>query len=172
MPNKKVPSMKTAKAVALLGVVCALVFVVSGQVSSPRSQITTPIDNSKLLVLRGNVHPWAQPRFDRGPAPAGLPLERMMLLLKNTPEQTVALQDLLKEQQNPESPNYHKWLTPEEFGRQFGASEADIQKVTAWLKSEGFTIDNVANGRNLIEFSGNAGKLQAAFHTAIHKYAI
>lgn len=172
MPNKKVPSMKTAKAVALLAVVCALVFVVSGQVSSPRSQITAPIDNSRLLVLRGNVHPWAQARFDRGPAPAGLPLERMMLLLKNTPEQTVSLQDLLKEQQNPESPNYHKWLTPQEFGRQFGASEADVQKVTAWLKSEGFTIDDVANGRNLIEFSGNAGKLQAAFHTAIHKYAI
>ncbi|HEV2207013.1 MAG TPA: S53 family peptidase [Candidatus Acidoferrales bacterium] len=164
--------MKTAKVLSLLGIVCALVFVVAGQVSSPRSQITAPIDNSRTVVLRGNVHPWAQARFDRGPAPASLPLERMMLLLKNTPEQTFSLQQLLKEQQNSESPNYHKWLAPQEFGQQFGASEADIQKITAWLKSEGFTIDNVANGRNLIEFSGNAGQLQAAFHASMHKYVI
>jgi subtilase family serine protease len=164
--------MRTAKAVSLVAVACALVFAVAGQISSPRSQITASIDNSKLLVLRGNVHPWAQARFDRGPAPASLPLQRMMLVLKNTPEQTVALQELLKEQQNPESPDYHNWLTPQEFGQQFGASEADIQKIAGWLKSEGFTVDDVANGRNLIEFSGNAGQVAAAFHAEIHKYVI
>ncbi|HEX5423830.1 MAG TPA: protease pro-enzyme activation domain-containing protein, partial [Candidatus Acidoferrales bacterium] len=164
--------MKMARGVVLLIVVCGLTFVVAGQISSPQSQITARIDNSRTVVLGGNVHPWAQARFDRGPAPVSLPMRRMMLVLKSTPNQTTQLQDLLKEQQDRESPNYHKWLTPEEFGEQFGASETDIQKITGWLTSQGFTIDSVAKGRNLILFSGNAGQVQAAFHTAIHKYAV
>jgi hypothetical protein len=164
--------MKTAKGVALVAIVCALVFVVSGQVSSPQSQITAPIDNSKLTVLRGNVPGWAQAQFDRGPAPASLPMEQMMLVLKSTPDQMEQLHELVEEQQVPTSPNYHKWLTPEQFGSEFGTSEADIQTITTWLNSEGFTVDRVANGRNVIVFSGTAANVQTAFHAAIHKYVI
>src|SRR5579863_3432312 len=164
--------MKTAKAVAFLAVVCALVALVSRQASSQQSQIRQPIDPSKLVVLKGNVHPWARARFDRGPAPPSLPMNQMLLVLKSAPSQGAQLQELLREQQDPASANYRKWLTPAEFGAQFGASEADIQKVSSWLTSQGFTIDSVARGRNVIEFSGNAGKVQASFHAAMHKYAI
>lgn len=164
--------MKTAKAVAFLAVICALLFLISRPADSQQSQIRQAINPSKLVVLKGNVHPWAQARFDRGPAPANLPMNQMLLVLKNTPSQTAQLQELLKEQQDPTSANYHKWLTPEEFGSQFGASEADIQKVSSWLTSQGFAINNVAKGRNVIEFSGNAAKVEATFHTAMHKYVI
>src|SRR5271168_5272711 len=99
-------------------------------------------------------------------------MDRMMLVLKTTPAQGAALETLLAQQQDRSSPNYHKWLTPQEFGAQFGASDADIQKITSWLQSQGFQIDNVANGRNVIQFSGNASQVQSAFHTAIHKYTI
>jgi hypothetical protein len=164
--------MRIAKAVALFAAICALVVLVSRQADSQQSQIREAINPAKLVVLKGNVHPWAQARFDRGPAPANLPMDRMMLVLKSTPEQGAQLEELLREQQDPTSANYHKWLTPEEFGSQFGASEADIQKIASWLTSQGFAIDTVAKGRNLIEFSGNAGQVQATFHAAIHKYVI
>ena len=164
--------MRTARLVALLAVVSVVVVFAWGQAGSQPSRITQAIDESKLSVLRGNTHPFARPEFDRGPAPANLPMERMMLVLKSSPEQGAQLDQLLAEQQDRSSANYHKWLTPEEFGAQFGASEADIQQVTAWLQSHGFTIDNVANGHNVLEFSGNAAQVQAAFHTAIHKYEI
>ena len=164
--------MKIAKAVAFLAVICALVFAASRQAGSQQSQIVQPINSKNMVVLKGNVHPWARAQFDRGPAPATLPLDRMMLVLKSTPEQIAQLHELLKEQQDPTSPNYHKWLTPDQFGSRFGASEADIQKITSWLASQGFQIDMVAKGRNLIEFSGNAGQVQATFRAAIHKYVI
>ncbi len=83
-----------------------------------------------------------------------------MLVLKTTSAQGAALETLLAQQQDRSSPNYHKWLTPQEFGEQFGASESDIQKITSWLQSQGFQIDNVANGRNVIQFSGNAAQVQ------------
>ena len=144
----------------------------AGQSIGAPSLITQPIDEGKLVVLRGNTHPLARPKYDQGPAPSNLAMDRMMLVLKTTSEQGAALETLLAQQQDRSSPNYHKWLTPQEFGAQFGASEVDVQKITSWLESRGFQIDNVANGRNVIQFSGNAGLVQAAFHTTIHKYAV
>jgi subtilase family serine protease len=164
--------MKIAKALVYFVFVSLVVALASAQTGSVRSRITQPIDESKLTVLRGNTHPFARPQFDRGAAPANLALERMMLVLKTTPEQGAALNNLLAEQQDRSSPNYHKWLTPQEFGAQFGVADADIQKISAWLESHGFHVDDVANGRNVIQFSGNAAQLQSAFHTAMHKYAV
>ncbi len=144
----------------------------SGQSSAARSLITQPIEDTKLLVLKGNTYPLARPKYDQGPAPASLPMNRMLLVLKASPEQTASLHTLLAEQADKTSPNYHKWLTPQEFGQRFGSSDDDLQKITAWLESHGFQSIKVANGRNVIEFSGNAGQVQATFHTAIHNYLV
>jgi subtilase family serine protease len=158
-----------------LPAVLSIVFISqrsAGQSVGTPSLITQPIDEGKLVVLRGNTHPLARAKYDQGAAPSSLTMDRMMLVLKTTSAQGAALDTLLAQQQDRSSANYHKWLTPQEFGAQFGASEADIQKITSWLQSRGFQIDSVANGRNVIQFSGNAAQVQTAFHTAIHKYAI
>lgn len=136
------------------------------------ARITGPVDPSSVTVLKGNVHPLARPEFDRGPAPASLQLNRMLLVLKRSPKQEAALDSLLDEQQDKSSPNYHQWLTPQQFGQQFGPADQDIQTIVTWLESQGFQVDRVANGRGAIEFSGNAGQVQNAFRTEIHKYAV
>jgi subtilase family serine protease len=156
-------------------ILAAILFVslqAFAQGNQARSLITQPVNESKLTVLKGNTHPLARPEFDRGAAPADLPMDRMMLVLKRSPEQESALEKLLVEQTDKTSPNYHKWLTPEQFGDQFGPSDSDIQAVTSWLESHGFQIGHVAKGRNIIEFSGNAAQVQQAFHTSIHKYTV
>ena len=56
-------------------------------------------------------------------------MERMLLVLKRSPEQEDALKKLLDDQQDKSSPDYHQWLTPEQFGQQFGLGNADIQTV-------------------------------------------
>ena len=124
------------------------------------------------ITLKGNTHPLARPEFDRGPAPANLPLNRMLLVLSRSQEQEAALEALLDQQQDKSSPNYHNWLTPEQFGQQFGPADQDIQAVTSWLQTHGFQVNRVSNGRVVIEFSGTASQLQEAFHTEIHKYAV
>ena len=144
---------------------------VSGQGASA-SRISEAIDNSKLAVLEGNVHPLARREFDRGAAPASLGMEHMLLVLQRSANQQIALETLLAQQQNRSSSNYHKWLTPEQFGQQFGASQQDIQKITSWLESQGFQVNEVAKGRTTIDFSGTAGQVQQAFHTAIHQYVL
>jgi len=78
----------------------------------------------------------------------------------------------MAEQQDPTSPNYHKWLTPEEYGSQFGLSQNDVSKITKWLESKGFTVISVAGGRNSIVFSGTARQIETAFQAEIHRYKI
>jgi subtilase family serine protease len=144
----------------------------SGQSSMARSLITAPIDESKLTVLKGNTHPLARAQYDQGPASGSLPMDRMLLVLKSSREQVAALQTLLAQQADKTSTNYHKWLTPQQFGEQFGVSDDDLQKITTWLQSRGFQSIKAANGRNVIEFSGTAGQVQNAFHTTIHNYML
>src|SRR6266446_3648206 len=79
------------------------------------ARITQPIDETQLVRLRGNVHPLARPEFDQGVAPPNLPMQRMLLMLKRSPEQDAALDQLMAEQHDKSSPNFHKWLTPEQF---------------------------------------------------------
>lgn len=134
-------------------------------------RITTSIDNSETVTLAGQVHYLARRQFDRGEVAPDLPMDRINLLLRGTPEQETALQQLLIEQQDPNSPKYHQWLTPEQFGEKFGASVADLQTITNWLSQQGFHDIVVGKGRRSIEFSGTATQVEQAFHTEIHKFS-
>jgi subtilase family serine protease len=144
----------------------------AGQATSvPRPLITQPVDESNLTTLRGNTYPLARAEFDLGTAPATLPMERMLLVLKRSPEQEAALDKLLDDQQDKASPNYHQWLTPEQFGKQFGPADEDMQTIAVWLQSHGFRVGST-KGRTVLEFSGSASQVQEAFHTTIHKYLV
>ena len=161
--------------VALLAVFAFLSLVparASAQANNARPRITQAVDDARTTVLRGNTHPFARPEFDRGAAPGNLPMERMLLVLKRSPEQEAALQKLMAEQQDRTSPNFHKWLTPAQFGQQFGPSDLDIQTITRWLESHGFQVAPVSNGRTVIEFSGTAAQVQQAFHAPIHNFVV
>jgi len=135
-------------------------------------RITAPVDESRRVTLTGNVYPEARAEFDRGPAPDGLPMDRMLLLLQPSPEQNTALESLLAQQLDPSSANYHAWLSPKQFGEQFGVSASDVNKAIQWLSSHGFAIGEVSDSRTVIEFSGNASQVRQAFHTEIHKYVV
>ena len=137
-----------------------------------RAQITTAVDESSVTSLKGNTHPLARAEFDQGIAPQNLPMNRMIMVLKRTAEQDAALSQLMEQQQDKTSPNYHQWLTPQQFGQQFGLADSDIQAVTSWLGSHGFTVSKVSNGRTFVEFSGTAAQVQEAFHTEIHKFVV
>ncbi len=136
------------------------------------ARITAQVDGSNLVVLKGNTHPLAQAKYDQGMAPDSLPAERMLMVLQRSPQQEVALRALIDGQQSKSSGNYHQWLTPEQFGQQFGVADADIEVVTSWLQSQGFQVNRVAASKMLIEFSGTAGAIRNAFHTEIHKYVV
>ena len=144
----------------------------SAQTAPVAPRIREAADDSRLVLLRGNTHPGARPEFDRGAVPSGFPLERMQLVLTRSVQQQSALKALLDTQQDRSSPNFHKWLTPVEFGQQFGIADQDIQVITSWLESHGFQVNQISNGRTIIQFSGTAARVRETFHTEIHKFIV
>ncbi len=103
------------------------------------------IPESSTPILRAGA--------DLGAAPAGEPLERMILLLAPSPDQQQALDRQLADLQNPSSPSFHHWATPEEFAAKYENSASDVDAVAAWLRSKGFTVAAIPAGRSWIEFS-------------------
>jgi hypothetical protein len=136
------------------------------------ARITQAIDETQLVRLKGNVHPLARPEFDRGPVGDATALKRVMLLLQRSPEQQAALMQFMDEQMSKESPNFHNWLTPDQFGKLYGPADTDIQTVTVWLSSHGFTGIRVNRGKTIVEFNGNVGQVRNAFHIEIHKFVV
>ncbi len=142
------------------------------QSTAPQVRVIQPINDQLLVRLRGNTPAFIHKATNLGAAGDDLPLARMQLVLKPSDAQQADLVKLLTNQQKPNSPDYHKWLTPTQFGERFGAAQADVDKITAWLTLHGFTIDSVSNSRTVITFSGTAKQLSSAFHTEIHQYSI
>lgn len=136
------------------------------------SRLTQPIDEGQRVSLRGTVHRLAKAANDRGAADSGLPLERVQVMLKRSAAQETALRALIQQMHQPGSASYHKWLTPAQFGAQFGASDADIAKLSSWLSSHGFTVTKVNPGKQTLEISGSAGQFQDTFQAPIHKYQV
>jgi subtilase family serine protease len=135
---------------------------------SARGLIVARIDESQLHQIAGNTRSEANPQNDRGLVPEDLSIDHMLLQLQRSPEQERAVQEFVDSLQNPDSPNFHQWLTAAQFGERFGASQADIDAVTGWLKSHGLTVHSVYPSGMSIDFSGAAWQVRAAFHTEIH----
>ena len=119
---------------------------VRAQNNTAPARVTAQINESNLTTLRGNTHPLARPQFDQGAVADSQPIRRMLLLLQRSPQQEAALRTLIDQQQSSGSSNFHQWLTPQQFGQQFGPSSADVQTVTNWLQSHGFQIARVSTG--------------------------
>ena len=140
--------------------------------SSAAPRIVEHVDENHLATLTGNMRPEARAEFDRGPVESNLRMGDLILVLRRGPEQQAAFDALLASQQDPSSPNYHRWLTPDQIGQRFGPAQADLETISQWLRNQGFSIDNISKDRLLIRFSGNAGQVESAFHTEIHNLQV
>src|SRR6202049_3996878 len=159
---------------ALAVLVSASLFLACSQSANAqtpeRASRIGPIDESSLIVLKGNRHPLATLINDRGEVPPDLPMERMLLVLKRESAAESALRELIASQQDKSSSAFHAWLSPEQFADRFGPAKSDLQTLAAWLQSHGFRVSRIARGGMTIEFSGTAGQVKEAFHTSIYSF--
>ncbi len=161
-----------SKSRALVCLLCIAVgfSVVSQAVTADR--VTGPLSGGATVALKGNVHRKALPEFDAGAVDPAMKLGSITVLTLPTLAQRKALSQLVADQQNPKSPQYHKWLTPEQWADRFGLSHNDMGKITSWLKSQGFTITYLARGRNWVVVSGTAAQVSSTFGTEIHRFKV
>jgi subtilase family serine protease len=159
----------------LLGLLLALGYGATALAQTgglPARLISQPINEQDLVTLAGNTRPEMTPANDRGPVADDLPLRHMYLQLKRSPEQESAATALVNQLHDSSSPLYHHWLTAAQVAAQFGPSSDDVNTVSSWLQSHGFTINHVYLANGVIDFSGTAGAIREAFHTEIHQLSV
>jgi hypothetical protein len=134
------------------------------------SRVVVPVNDSKLVALPGRVSLLVRSEFDLGRASASTQMTSVRLVLARSPQQEAALESFMTGQLDPASPNYRKWLSPDQLGNLYGPSDVDIQTLVTWLQSRGFTVQSVPQGRVSIAFAGSVSQIEAAFHTEIHSF--
>ena len=170
MPNEVRPDNKslTFRLLLVFSLLCAMASLASAQ---PR-RITRRIDNLQRASFTGQIHPRATPENDQGPVARSLTLDYVTLSLAPSASQQADLEQLLVDQQTPGSPDYHRWLTPEEYAGRFGVSEDDLKQIAGWLEGQGLTVRAMAKGRNWIAVSGTAAQIESAFQTQLRNYLV
>lgn len=151
---------------------CLLLLSASLFAAQVEDRIKHRIDPSVTAVVGGNVHPFAKRQNDGGRLNASFKVSRVTMMFKMTDSQRAALNDLMQQQQDPQSPNYHRWLSPEEYAARFGISANDRDQVVAWLQSQGFTINEVGRNGRSITFTGSVRQVESAFQTSMHQYNV
>lgn len=84
----------------------------------------------------------------------------------------VGLNKVLADIYNPTSPNYRKYLTPDDFAARFSPTVQDVDFVVAHLQSRGLKIISVSPNRTLIETEGTVTQLERVFSVTINQYTI
>lgn len=148
-----------------LAALAALMVFVSGGMAQT-------IDENNQVTLRGNTRPEATAENDRGRLDDAFVMDHMLLLLQRSPAREQALVTMIDQLHNRKSPNFHHWLTPQQFGQNYGVAQPDIQSVTRWLEYHGFTVNQVYPNNIMVDFSGTAGQVREAFRTEMHALSV
>jgi uncharacterized protein (TIGR03437 family) len=135
-------------------------------------RLNAPLDGRKQVTLRGTRNPRVERLTDDGPIAPMERIQGMGFRFRPTAKQSAALEQLLEDQQNPSSPLYHAWLSPEEFGDRFGLSQNDYARVSEWIESQGFQIDASSRSRTWITFSGTADHVRRAFGADLRRFHV
>ena len=153
--------------VSIAAAVCAAT-AASAQIPS---RITGPVVEANRSRIQVHSRAWQRFARDLGPAPQDARSDRVLLVLRRSEAQEIKLRTLLSAQQRVGSPEYHKFLSPLEFGAEFGVAPVDVAAVRDWLGSHGL-VSRVSAGASWVELSGSASKLGATFGVNIHRFGL
>jgi uncharacterized repeat protein (TIGR03803 family) len=130
---------------------------------------TTPGPAAERQLLRGHVPP-AVARLNLQPV-GRLPATKRLNLAIGLPlRNTNALTRLLQELYDPASPQFRRYLTPEQFTEQFGPAKHDYDAVAQFAKSHGLEITVTYSNRVLLDVAGQVADIEKAFQITLHTY--
>lgn len=164
--------MVKSRALVCLLAVAGIFSGLSYAASAAADRITGDLSSGAKIQLRGNVPGLAKPEFDLGRADSSRMLHVVSLSFQPSAAQQNDLNLFLEQLGDRTSPNYHKYLTPAQFADRFGMTQNDINKVVAWLQSEGFLNITVSNSRNLVSFDGTVAQVESTFSLEMHNYLV
>jgi trimeric autotransporter adhesin len=156
-------SLGAAYAAAMLLLVFAFVQQIPAQVvAAERVTLPTRIAEASSTLVSSTL-------VEAGALPGS---QMMQLTIRLSPGAAgrAALEELLADQATAGSANYRRWITPQEFATQFGATEEQIAAVSQWLEAQGLRVSAVSPSKLRLSVTGTAAQVQAAFDVTLKQY--
>ena len=150
---------------------CATMLAGSETIAAAAPVVSAAVSDAVTVAISGERSPLLASAHDDGAVDDALVLTHAQVVLKRSAAQQAAFDRLVDDQLDRNAPKYHKWLSPADL-RSYGPDAADVAKVTAWLQSHGLTVNGVSPSGMMIDVSGSAGGLKAAFHADIHNVTL
>jgi pseudomonalisin len=130
-------------------------------------RIAADADLGPQTKLSGTIPAWVR----AGSQTAGRAVDvsamiHVSVVLRRDAAVQASFEQLLANQQNPNSPGYHQWLSPQQVGQVFGPTQNDLSAVRSWLTSQGLKVDSIAPSGMIVEASGTMAVVGNAFHTS------
>ncbi|HZC24287.1 MAG TPA: S53 family peptidase, partial [Candidatus Binatia bacterium] len=164
--------MVKSRALVCLAAMAVIFSGLSFAASAAADRITGDLATGAKIRLRGNVQGLARPESDLGRADSSRMLHVVSLSFQPSAAQQNDLNLFIQQLGDPTSPSYRKYLTPAQFADRYGMTQNDINKIVAWLQSEGFFNITVSNSRNLVSFDGTVAQVESTFALEMHNYLV
>jgi pseudomonalisin len=150
---------------------CGVALPVFAAIPAAVPQIKDAVSEASLVTI-AHTHPSAiASAADGGAVDGAMVLPHVVLTLKRSPEMQAAFDRLVANQQKAGSADFQHWLKPADL-RSFGPAQSDIEKVAAWVRSHGLTVNGVSASGMTMDIAGRADQLGGAFHTELRHYAL
>jgi subtilase family serine protease len=124
--------------------------------------------SAQTVPLTGTVSPEVSRLPNYGDLPASQNLQLKIWFKHRHQDQ---LNKLLADQQDPKSAQYHQWLTAQEFSERFGVNPQEFEKVSDWLRREGFQVTGGSPSAGTIQFKGSVLNIARVFSTRLSRFS-
>lgn len=104
-----------------------------------------------------------------GPVPAS---ERINLTLSFPLRNEVALNRFIEEINDPKSPHYHQYITPESFASAYGLPDVDYQRAVQWAQTQKLQVLATPKNHMSLSLSGEARAIESAFNIKFYQYSL
>ncbi|HKV56966.1 MAG TPA: S53 family peptidase, partial [Ktedonobacteraceae bacterium] len=131
--------------------------------------IAARADQSQPKVLNGQIAPLIAQAQMLQTASSG---QQLNLSIGLQPRNATDLNNLLNALYDPQSPQYHQYLTPDQFEALFAPTPDQVQQVVSYLQSQGMTVTSIAPNNMLIDATGSVAQADQAFSTTINNYQL
>ena len=171
-PGPRASCLVFVAAVLVAAALFAFPITVHSQEPVQTNRIAANADLGPMIRLAGNIPSWSTSQNATTGGVDPLATRRIRLILNRSPQLQAAFETLLSDQQQPGSPLYHQWLTPQQVGTLFGPTQADVDAISAWAVSQGLHQESVTASRMVIELSGSNATAGNVFHVSFGNYVM
>jgi uncharacterized repeat protein (TIGR03803 family) len=130
---------------------------------------SSPSLGAERQTLRGHV-PEAVARLNLQPVGRLPATNRLRLAIGLPLRNTNALNKLLEDMYDPASPQFRRYLTPEQFTEKFGPTQRDYNAVAQFAQRNGLEITAMHSNRVLLDVAGRVADIEKTFQITLRTY--